>query len=65
MKNNKRYLIETHPEIAQEWHPDKNGELTPYDVTAGSNKYVWWICEKGHEYRTKWFLCLPDDLFTV
>lgn len=36
------------PEIAAQWHPTLNGTLTPYDVTHGSKKKVWWICEEGH-----------------
>lgn len=38
------------PLLAKEWHPTKNHPLTPYDVTVGSNKQVWWKCEKGHEW---------------
>jgi len=47
-------LATTHPEIAEEWHPAKNGELTPFDIVAGSNKKVWWKCSKGddHEWET-------------
>lgn len=41
------------PEIAKEWHPTKNGDLTPQDVTQGSNKKVWWQCSKGHEWKTE------------
>ena len=40
------------PIIALEWHPTKNGDLTPRDVVAASNKKVWWMCEKGHEWQT-------------
>lgn len=40
------------PSIAREWHPTKNGNLTPKDVVAGSNKKVWWQCERGHEWKT-------------
>ena len=42
------------PEIAAEWHPTKNGELTPGDVTWGSGRRVWWKCDKGpdHEWQT-------------
>ena len=40
------------PEIAKEWHPAKNGELTPADVSKGSGKKVWWRCEKSHEWET-------------
>ena len=44
-----------YPEIAKEWHPTKNGELTPNDVTAGSHKKVWWQCSKfeDHEWYTQ------------
>ena len=45
-------LATTHPELAKQWHPTKNGELTPRDVVAGSEKKVWWKCEKGHEWET-------------
>ena len=37
-------LATTHPEIAKEWHPTKNGNLLPRDVKAGSNKKIWWKC---------------------
>ena len=37
------------PEIAKQWHPDKN-DFSPNDVKPLSNKKAWWICEKGHEY---------------
>jgi len=30
------------PKLAKEWHPTKNGSLKPDDVTAYSNKRVWW-----------------------
>jgi hypothetical protein len=40
------------PEIAKQWHPAKNGTLTPDNVTPGSGKRVWWICDKGHEWQT-------------
>lgn len=39
------------PKIAFEWHPTKNGELTPLDVSAGSHKKVWWKCVNGHEWE--------------
>lgn len=29
----KKSLAETHPEVSKQWHPTKNGDLTPYDVT--------------------------------
>ena len=36
-------LVTTHPELAEQWHPIKNGPLTPKMVTDGSNKKVWWL----------------------
>ncbi|MCP5051910.1 MAG: zinc-ribbon domain-containing protein [bacterium] len=40
------------PEVAKQWHPTKNGSLTPEQVTPGSEKYIWWVCEKGHVWDT-------------
>lgn len=43
-------LVVTHPTLAKEWHPTKNGILTPDKIIAGTHKKYWWICEKGHEW---------------
>jgi len=42
------------PKLAKEWHPTKNGNLSPSDVTFGTAKKVWWKCSKGpdHEWQT-------------
>ncbi len=40
-------LVETHPELAAQWHKDKNGSLTPRDVTAGSRRKVWIYRQNG------------------
>lgn len=45
-------LTTVYPEIAAEWHPTKNGQLTPTDVTKGSYKKVWWLCKCGHEWQS-------------
>ncbi|MBQ8726166.1 MAG: zinc-ribbon domain-containing protein [Clostridia bacterium] len=44
-------LETTSPILAKEWHPTKNGDLTPRDVMRGTNKKVWWQCEFGHEWE--------------
>lgn len=36
------------PELAKEWHPTKNENTTPSDVTCGSDKKAWWLCDRGH-----------------
>ena len=45
-------LATTHPEIAKEWHPIKNGNINPNDVVAGTHKKYWFLCPIGHEYKT-------------
>jgi len=45
-------LAKAYPQLAQQWHPTRNGALTPEQVTPYSNRPAWWVCEKGHEYRT-------------
>lgn len=44
-------LATTNPELAAQWHPDKNGELTPAMVTVGSGKEVCWLGPCGHEWK--------------
>ena len=44
-------LMRKNPKLAKEWNYDKNKNITPNDVTVGSNLKVWWKCEKGHEWE--------------
>lgn len=44
-------LATKYPEVAKEWHPTLNGQLTPQDVTPGSRKRVWWQCSEGHTWQ--------------
>ena len=44
-------------DVAQQWHPTKNGVLRPEHVTPRSGKEVWWLCDKSichhpHEWWT-------------
>ena len=39
------------PGLSKEWHPTRNGDLNPRNVTPGSGKKVWWICVEGHEWE--------------
>ncbi|MDD5511235.1 MAG: zinc-ribbon domain-containing protein [Dehalococcoidales bacterium] len=45
-------LATLNPSLARQWHPTKNGQLTPNDVTANSRKKVWWLCPEGHEWQS-------------
>jgi cytochrome c-type biogenesis protein CcmH/NrfF len=46
-------LATLHPDLAAEWHPSKNGCLTPYDIGAGSGKKIWWKCPEGDDHEWK------------
>ncbi len=55
MTSEENSLSEKDPSIAQQWHPTKNGELHPKDLSYGSGKTVWWRCENdpSHEWQAK------------
>ena len=46
-----RDLATMAPAVAAQWHPTKNGELTPETTGAQSKKRVWWQCKEGHEWQ--------------
>ncbi len=46
-----RSLLVLKPDLTKEWHPAKNGTLTPEMFSAGSITKVWWMCSKGHEWE--------------
>lgn len=46
-------LETTFPNIAQEWHPTLNGELSPQNISGCSGKIVWWLCSQGHSYQAR------------
>lgn len=48
--NHTNSLTTLNPELASEWHPTLNGELTPHAVTLKSGKKVWWLGQCGHEW---------------
>lgn len=44
-------LADNHPDIAKQWHPKNNGNLSPSDISSGSHQVVWWCCDNGHEWQ--------------
>lgn len=45
-------LKTTYPMLCEEWDYNSNGELTPENVTGGSNKKAFWICKKcGYNWQ--------------
>ena len=45
-------LAATHPQVASEWHPTRNGERTPHTVKATSAVRAWWQCR--HNVKHVW-----------
>jgi len=48
-----------YPELAKEWHPTKNGELTPSKVCGAPYLDVWWLYKydnpkNGKHYEYSW-----------
>ena len=39
------------PDVAKEWHPTKNENITPRMVTANSNKKFWWKCPVANDHE--------------
>jgi DNA-directed RNA polymerase subunit RPC12/RpoP len=46
-------LASQYPEVAELWHPTKNGKVSPTGVAARSSKKYWWLGECGHEWETR------------
>ena len=46
------YCIEQEKDtLLAQWDKEKNGSLTPHNVSFGSHKRVWWQCESGHRWE--------------
>ena len=41
------------PKLTLEWDYERNGDLLPENVLAGSHKSVGWICSSGHRWQAK------------
>ena len=40
----------THPELIVDWNQEFN-DIEPHEVTANSNRRVWWICRSNHSWQ--------------
>lgn len=38
-----------YPELASEWHPTLNGDLTPFEFSRSTGKVFWWKCKECPE----------------
>lgn len=45
-------LATINPQLAKEWHPTRNVNLTPYHFTPGSKHKAWWLCKCRYEYQS-------------
>lgn len=52
------WTLAGYPRLVAEWHPTKNGDLTPWDVPFRSNKALWWKCPAGPDHV---WSAPPDD----
>ena len=41
----------TDPLLLRQWHPLRNGDLSPRQVSPGSHKKVWWRCGRDHRWQ--------------
>ena len=44
-------LATTHPVLAAEWHPERNGGIGPGDVRPNAARRVWWLGGCGHAWE--------------
>jgi very-short-patch-repair endonuclease len=49
--NSSNSLQAVRPDIAKQWHPEKNEGKDPSDVVYGSNVRVWWQCPEGNDHE--------------
>jgi hypothetical protein len=45
-----RNLAVIHPDVAAQWHPTRNGDLSPTEVLPHSGLHRWWRCPDGHDW---------------
>lgn len=58
----KRSLGALYPELAQQWHPTRNGGLTSHDVTLHSSRLIWWY-DPDHPSRV-WRAAVSSRMVT-
>ncbi len=54
LKNGENSLANKRPDLLKDWDYEKNTEVTPYDISVGSDIKVFWKCHKcGYQWDTK------------
>lgn len=44
-------LTTTHPSLIEEWDFEKNKDISPTEISKGSEKKIWWKCKQGHTWH--------------
>ena len=44
-------LADLFPDVAAQWHPTRNGELTPTKLSYGVGRRYWWKCDGGSDHE--------------
>ncbi|MEU5286861.1 zinc-ribbon domain-containing protein [Streptomyces sp. CA-278952] len=53
MTRRTRFLVNEHPVIAAQWHPELNTELNLTLIGPGSHKSAFWQCDEGHVWQAQ------------
>jgi hypothetical protein len=46
-----RNWVAGYPNLVAEWHPTRNIDLFPDEVSFGSHRRIWWQCPKGPDHE--------------
>ena len=49
--NQQNNFAKLHPNLAAEWHAERNGRIRPYEFSAKSETKVWWKNVENEEWR--------------
>jgi len=44
-------IASARPDVAAQWHPSKNGGLSPLRTSIGTNRPVWWLCPVSPDHE--------------
>jgi len=47
-----RKMLTDCPDLMEQWDYSKNEGMSPTLLTAGSGYIAWWLCHKGHSWKT-------------
>ena len=46
-------LATERPELVRHWNWQRNGSLTPWNLSVSSGVRVWWRCKRGHVWESR------------